>query len=133
VVLSERITGVPLAVLDTPAVRRMGLRSNPLERWLLKHPRTKHAFRTWFVLRSAFSLKDGARRETSQFWQAGKSVAAIERIEPTGDIVRAWAEAARGAEGASAVPPLTAPVMNVLLGSARTHRTARSRQNPMRA
>jgi len=95
VVLSERITGVPLAVLDTPAVRRMGLRSNPLERWLLKHPRTKHAFRTWFVLRSAFSLKDGARRETSQFWQAGKSVAAIERIEPTGEIVRAWAEAAR--------------------------------------
>jgi len=93
IVLSERITGVPLAVLYTPTVRRMGLKTNPLERWLLRHPRTKHALRTWFFVRSAWSLKEGARRETSQFWQAGKSVAAIESIEPAGDIVRAWAEA----------------------------------------
>ena len=95
IVLSERITGVPLAVLDTPVIRRMGLKANSLERWLLRQPRTKHALRTLFVLRSAWSLRDGAHRETSQFWQAGKSVEAIESLEPAGDIVRAWAEAAR--------------------------------------
>ncbi len=97
VVLTERITGVPVAVLDTPVIRRMGLHANALERWLLKHPRTKHLMRTSFVLRSVFSLRDGAKRDASQFWQAGKSVAAIDRIEPAGAIVRAWAEAARNA------------------------------------
>jgi len=97
VVLSERITGVPVAVLDTPVVRRMGLRANALERWLLRNPRTKHALRTWFAVRSAWSLRAGARREASQFWQAGQSVEGVRAIEPAGDIVRAWAEAARRA------------------------------------
>jgi nitronate monooxygenase len=97
VVLSERITGVTVAVLDTPVVRRMGLRANALERWLLRNPRTKHMLRTWFAVRSAWSLRSGAKREASQFWQAGRSVEAIRSIEPAGDIVRTWAEAARRA------------------------------------
>ena len=97
VVLTERITGVPVAVLDTPVVRRMGLKANALERWLLRNPRTKHLIRTSFVLRSVFKLRDGASREASQLWQAGRSVATIDRIEPAGDIVRAWAQAAREA------------------------------------
>ena len=97
VVLTERITGVPVAVLDTPVIRRMGLKANALERWLLRNPRTKHLIRTSFVLRSVFKLRDGASREASQLWQAGKSVATIDRIESAGDIVRAWAQAAREA------------------------------------
>ena len=102
--LTERMTGVPVAVIDTPVVRRMGPHANVLERWLLRHPRTKHALRAWFVLRSAFRLRRGARVEASQFWQAGRSVATIDRIEPAGDIVRAWERAAQawpaaGAEG----------------------------------
>ena len=95
VVLTERITGVPVAVLDTPVVRRMGLKANPLERWLLRHPRTKHATRALFALRSALSLRRGARVDDSQLWQAGRSVAGIRSIEPAGAIVREWAEAAR--------------------------------------
>jgi nitronate monooxygenase len=75
----------------------MGLHANALERWLLRNPRTKHWVRGAFTLRSVWSLKRGARVESSQFWQAGKSVAAIERIEPAGEIVRAWARAAREA------------------------------------
>ena len=94
IVLTERITGVPLAVIDTPVIRRMGLHANALERWLLRNPRTKHALRTLFALRSVWSLRAGASREGSQYWQAGKSVAAIDSIEPAGVIVRCWAEAA---------------------------------------
>jgi nitronate monooxygenase len=97
VVLTERITGVPVAVLDTPVVRRMGLRANALERWLLRHPRTKHLVRTGFVLRSVWSLRDGARRRDSRLWQAGRSVGAITSIEPAGELVRAWDRAAREA------------------------------------
>ncbi|MFM7232331.1 MAG: NAD(P)H-dependent flavin oxidoreductase [bacterium] len=97
VVLTERITGVPVAVLDTPVVRRMGLKANALERWLLRHPRTKHLVRTAFVLHSVWSLRDGAKRADSRLWQAGKSVATIRSVEPAGDIVRAWTQAAREA------------------------------------
>jgi nitronate monooxygenase len=95
VVLTERVTGVPIAVLDTPAVRRRGLHANALERWLLRHPRTKHATRALFALRSVLDLKrtayDAAGRD--EFWQAGRSVGTITAIEPAGDIVRAWADA----------------------------------------
>ena len=99
IVLTERLTGVPLAVIDTPAVRRMGLHANALERWLLKNPRTKHAMRSFFAVKTAWGLKRGARVEGSQMWQAGKSVAGIHSIEPTGAIVRRWASAAAAAAG----------------------------------
>jgi nitronate monooxygenase len=97
IVLTERLTGVPLAVIDTPAVRRMGLHANALERWLLKNPRTKHAMRMLLTVRSAWSLKRGARVDRSQLWQAGKSVAGIHSVEPAGAIVRRWASAASAA------------------------------------
>ena len=61
IVLTERVTGVPLAVIDTPAVRRMGLRANAFERWLLRSPRTKHLTRMALTLRSVWSLKRAAR------------------------------------------------------------------------
>ena len=93
IVLTERLTGVPLAVIDTPAVRRMGLHANGAERWLLKNPRTKHALRMLLTVRSAWSLRRGARVDRSQLWQAGKSVAGIHSIEPAGAIVRRWASA----------------------------------------
>jgi nitronate monooxygenase len=97
IVLSERITGVPLAVIDTPTVRRMGLRANRVERWLLANPRTKHLLRMAFAVRSVYSLRRGAKLPEAHVWQAGKSVATIRKLEPVGAIVRSWAEAARGA------------------------------------
>jgi len=97
VVLSERITGVPVAILNTPWVKRSGLRVNAFERWMLRGPRTKHWMRTVFALRSAWLMKRDAYdpREARDVWQAGRSVAGIHGIEPAGDIVRAWAAAAR--------------------------------------
>jgi nitronate monooxygenase len=97
IVLTERLTGVPLAVIDTPAIRRMGLHANALERWLLRNPRTKHFMRSLYAVRTAWSLKRGARVDRSQLWQAGKSVSGIHSIEPAGAIVRRWASAAQAA------------------------------------
>ena len=98
IVLTERLTGVPLAVIDTPAIRRMGLHANALERLLLKNPRTKHAMRSFFAVKTAWSLRRGARVDRSQLWQAGKSVAGIHSIEPAGAIVRRWASATAAAD-----------------------------------
>jgi nitronate monooxygenase len=99
IVLTERLTGVPVAVIDTPSVRRLGTKAGPLARWMLRGRRTKHWMRTIYALRSLWSLKRGLLRDAPDrdFWQAGKSVAGIERIEPAAEIVRRFAEAWRAA------------------------------------
>src|SRR5437899_501741 len=114
IVLTERVTGVPLAVIRTPYVERIGTKAGPIARWLLRGRRTKHWMRTIYALRSAWQLKraslaGGAGEKTSKdYWQAGKSVAWIHAIEPAGEIVRRFAAAAKR-EGASisARPSLT--------------------------
>jgi nitronate monooxygenase len=101
IVLTERVTGVPLAVINTPYVQRIGTRAGPIARWLLRGRKTKHFMRIVYALRSAWQLKraslgGGAREASSKdYWQAGKSVAGITSIEPAGDIMRRFAKAAR--------------------------------------
>ena len=96
VVLSERVTGVPLAVLRTPYVEAMGTRLGPVARRLLKGRRIKHWVRSFYALKSGVRLARANRDETGrqQFWQAGKSVAEVDSIEEAGRIVRRFATAA---------------------------------------
>lgn len=95
IVLSERITGVPVAVIRTPYIDRMGLKAGPVARWMLRHRRTKHLMRTIYALRSLWQLKRASLDESGEkdYWQAGKSAATIDRIEPAGEIVRRFAAA----------------------------------------
>jgi nitronate monooxygenase len=95
IVLTERITGLPVAVINTPFVRRTGTKSGALARWMLRGRRTKHWMRTIYALRSLWQLKRGLLKEgaNDDYWQAGKSVAGIDRIEPAGEIVRRFAAA----------------------------------------
>lgn len=95
IVLSERITGVPVAVINTPFVRRMGLKAGPLARWMLRGRRRKHWMRTLYALKSLWQLKRSSLDETGEqdYWQAGKSVEGITSIEPAGEIVRQFANA----------------------------------------
>lgn len=95
IVLSERITGVPVAVIRTPYIDRMGLKAGPVARWLLRQRRTKHLMRTMYALRSIWQLKRASLDETGEkdYWQAGKSAGVIDRIEPAGEIVRRFAAA----------------------------------------
>ena len=99
VVLSERITGVPVAVLNTPYVQRTGLKAGPISRWLLRNPRTKHWMRGMYALRSLWQLKRASLDASGEkdYWQAGRSVSGIHSIEPAGGIVRRFAEAAEAA------------------------------------
>jgi nitronate monooxygenase len=47
IVLTERLTGVPVAVINTPYVQRLGLRAGPIARRLLKGRKTKHWMRSF--------------------------------------------------------------------------------------
>jgi nitronate monooxygenase len=99
IVLSERITGVPLAVIRTPYVQRMGTRAGPFARWMLRGRRTKHWMRSWFAVRSAVQLRKASLdpKATQDFWQAGRSVAGVHSVEPVARIVADFAAAARSA------------------------------------
>ena len=89
IVLSERITGVPLSVIRTPYIERVGLEAGPVARWMLKGRRTKRFMRLMYALRSVWQLKRAFLDDTGQhdYWQAGKSVAGIHRIRAAAAIV----------------------------------------------
>ena len=99
IVHSERLTGVPVAVINTPAIRRLGLRAGPLARWMLRGRRTKHWMRTIYALKSLWQLRRSLRATSArmEYWQAGKSVSGIRTVEPVASIIRRFSEAARAA------------------------------------
>jgi len=99
IALTERLSGIPVAVIRTPYIERLGLRAGPIARRLLRGQRTKHLMRTFYALRSVWELKRALLDEEKEYWQAGQSVETIHAIEPAGAIVRRFAEAARGGRG----------------------------------
>ncbi len=98
IVLTERITGVPVSVIRTPYIEHVGTKAGPLARWLLRNRRTKHWMRAFYTVRSFRQLKRASLGEsTDDYWQAGKSVAGIHSVEPAGAIVERFATALRAA------------------------------------
>jgi len=90
IVLSERITGVPVAVIQTPYVQRAGTKSGFFARWMLKGGITKSIMRVIYALRSLVLLKKASLDKAGkmEYWQAGKSVSGIHTIQPVGEIMR---------------------------------------------
>jgi len=107
IVLSERITGVPVAVIRTPWIERTGLKSGPIARWMLRGRRTKRWMRTIYALRSGWQLRRAAMDETGrrEYWQAGRSVAGVTSIRPAGEIVREFAIRARNRDESRGTRP----------------------------
>ncbi len=88
VVLSEKITGVPVSVINTPSVQKLGLKANPLEKLLLQHRKTKHWMRMFYSLKSFHSLKKSINAPSpyKDIWQAGKSVEGIDSIKSVKEV-----------------------------------------------
>lgn len=107
VVLTDKLSGVPCAVIRTPYVEKIGLRAGPLARLLLRGRRSKRWMRSYYAAKAVWQLKRASLQGISykDYFQAGKSVGGIHRVEPAGEIVRRYAAAARAAltEPAAAV------------------------------
>ena len=97
IVLTERISGVPVAVIKTPYIEKVGTKASPLMRRALKHPRLKHYARMYYSVKSIFELRKASLSGVSykDFFQAGKSVGGISSIEGAAEIVQRFAAAAR--------------------------------------
>jgi nitronate monooxygenase len=114
IVLTERLTGIPVSVIETPYIRRIGTRAGWLARRMLRGRRTKHLMRTGYALRSLWQLKRGLARgdDHADYWQAGKSVATIHAEMPAGEIVTSFADAARADVAVNGPFPSTAAAVS---------------------
>ncbi len=95
IVLTERLTGVPVSVIRNAYVEKLGTRAGPLARWMLRGRRRKHWMRTLYTLNSLRRLRQSlSSADTStDYWQAGKSVGGIQATLPAAEIVRTFAAA----------------------------------------
>lgn len=95
IVLTERLTGVPVAVIRNAYIDKLGTGAGPFAKWMLKGRRTKHWMRTWYALNSVRRLKKSMSSSdvSTDYWQAGKSVAGIHDVRPAGRIVAEFAAA----------------------------------------
>lgn len=89
IVLTERLTGVPVAVINTPFIQRIGLKAGPIARRMLRGRRTRHWMRTLYAIRSLFSLSRAHARANPEtdYFQAGQSVHEIDSIESVTTII----------------------------------------------
>lgn len=101
VVLTERLTGVPVSVIRTPYIEKLGTKAGPIGRWMLKGRKTKHWMRMIYSVQSLWKLKRSSVRSFSykDYLQAGKSVEGIDEVLPVAEVVRRFWMAASEVSG----------------------------------
>jgi nitronate monooxygenase len=97
IVLTEKISGIPVAVINTPYIEKMGTKAGPIARRLLRHPKGKHYMRMAYQAKSIWQLKNASLKGMTykDYFQAGRSVEGVAKVEPVAAIVGRFAEAAR--------------------------------------
>lgn len=95
IVLTERLTGLPVAVINNDYIRRLGTRAGPIARFMLRHRKMKYWMRSLYALRSTYRLKQTSLSSAgaNDYWQAGKSVIGIHSVESAAEVVREFAAA----------------------------------------
>ena len=98
IVLTEKISGVPVAVINTPYIEKVGTRAGFIMKRMLRSPRLKHYARMYYTVKSIWQLKQASQQgmDYKDYFQAGKSVETIFKVEPAGEIVRRFGEALYG-------------------------------------
>jgi len=99
IVHTERVTGIPLAVIATPRIRREGVRASALARRLLRGRLTKKWVRSAYRIRAGLLFRHSALSHSAageDYWQAGRSVAGIDAIESVATIMKRFEDAVTG-------------------------------------
>ncbi len=96
IVLTERVTGIPLSVIRTPYVDKIGTKIGPIARWLFKYRLTKKWMRMWYGFWAVRQFKKASLYGDSskEYWQAGKSADHVNAIESVASIISRFAAAA---------------------------------------
>ncbi len=89
IVMTQRISGTPAAVINTPYIQKVGLDLPPLEKLLRKYPLTAKYAKLLRYIHGTKSLEGAANKVTwKTVWSAGQGVGLIQDILPTADIMK---------------------------------------------
>ena len=91
IVYTKKISGVPVSVINTPYVQKIGTEVSWLSAKMLRHPKMKHWIRSFWALKSLRSLSRSSLRKKrgyQGYWQAGKSVEHIHKVLSVKEIMQ---------------------------------------------
>ncbi len=96
IVLSNKLSGSPLTVINTPYVQQIGTRANFWERALKKHRRLRKYIKMLIAYRGMKKVEKAAFSATYQtVWCAGPTIEYIEEIRPVKSIIARLVEEMR--------------------------------------
>lgn len=88
IVLTEKISGTPCNIINTPFAKKIGYKQNWLERLLSKNSLTKRLFKMWVQLSGMKKLEQSIQPGNYKtLWCAGQSVELIHDIQPCAVII----------------------------------------------
>ena len=88
IVMTDRISGTPCTIINTPYAQKIGLKQNGFERYMSRNPRTKKYFKMLVAKRGMEWLEEAVKPGNyHKLWCAGQSVELIEDIKPVKEIV----------------------------------------------
>lgn len=93
IVWTNKLAGVNSSVINTPTIQKNGLRTGAILSFLLRKKATKSIARLFLLVQSLQRFKQVTHQKGyGQYWQAGKGVDNIRRIEPAKYIVQRFHE-----------------------------------------
>lgn len=89
IVMTERISGTPAAVINTDYVKKTGLTLNPVEKLLYKNDTTKKYMKMIRYYLGSKALEVAAQKTTwKEVWSAGQGVGMIDDIIPAAEVMQ---------------------------------------------
>jgi nitronate monooxygenase len=90
IVLTEKVDAIPLSVIKTAHVEKVGTKAGAIVKYLLQFSLTKNLVRNFYTMIGAVRMKKTALKglSSSDYYQAGKSVDGINSIERVADIIK---------------------------------------------
>lgn len=94
IVLTDKLSGVPVSVIENEYIKRIGIKAGPFAKWLLRGSKTKKYMRMFYTLKSFRNLKTSSGKGGSyqHYFQAGKSVAGINEVLSVSEILAQYQE-----------------------------------------
>ena len=81
IMMSDRLSGTPCAIISTPYAKKIGPTQNFFERWMSKNPRTKKYFKMLIQYKGMTKFEDAIKPGNyNNLWAAGQSVALVDDI-----------------------------------------------------
>lgn len=89
IMMTERLSGTPCAVIATPYAKKIGAKQHFLEKWLSNNKRTRKYFKMLIQYRGLKKLEAAVQPGNYQnLWSAGQSVALIHDIKSCREIIQ---------------------------------------------